>query len=189
MDKAPPEKNGSEKKLLTIEVPLRKILNIFEKKHIEVHDTNRYTDYSVCRVSPNLSVFRLRSPNARVSIHVSSALWHEVTSEQKNVQKKGARNLLQRGLESVVAKETLVSETCWRNAWGKWRETSGKGTVFGFLTRFQTMKALSAASATKRKSKGNDSQHVWDKFWFNLLWLVVWNIFIHFLFFHRLGIS
>ena len=47
----------------------------------------------------------------------------------------------------------------------------------GFLIRFQTMKALSAASATKRKSKGNDSQHVWGKLWFNLLWLVVWNIF------------
>ena len=53
VDKVPPEKNGSEKKLLTIEVPLRKILNIFEKKtQIEVHDTNRY---------PLVNVYSLRT--------------------------------------------------------------------------------------------------------------------------------
>ena len=34
--------------------------------------------------------------------------------------------------KSVMAKETLVSETCGRNAWGKWRETSGKGPVLVF---------------------------------------------------------
>ena len=138
--------------------------------------TRRYTDYSVSRVSPHLSVFRLRSPDARVSTHISSARWHEVTSEQKTVQKKckkpaakrtgvgtGQRNPSFRDL----LKERLGEVT--RDEW----QRSG----LGFLTRFQTMKALSAASANKRKSKGNDSQHVWDKFWFNLLWLVVWNIF------------
>ena len=46
MDKAPPEKNESEKKLLIIEAhtPIHKILNYFWKNPtIESQDTNRYT--------------------------------------------------------------------------------------------------------------------------------------------------
>ena len=46
VDKAPPEKIGSEKKLLTIEAhpPIHKILNYFRKKNaIESQDTNQYT--------------------------------------------------------------------------------------------------------------------------------------------------
>ena len=79
--------------------------------------------------------------------------------------------------KSVMAKETLVSETCGRNAWGKWRETSGKGPVlvFSFGSRPWRPWVQHQLPSGSRRAMIHNMCGV--KLWFNLLLLVVWNIF------------